>query len=430
MKRVVLLAYYYPPLGGIGSQRLLGFARHLPAHGWAADVVAPARGTYGVDPDLPVDLPAPGRVWRCLSPEPATLARRAFGGAGGAEGVVEEARLGGLGSHLRDLVRRWAYVPDGQCFWIPFAAATAIRAARGARAILSSSPPVSAHVAGAIAARATGLPWIADFRDLWTPHRRHAGLRQALDVAIERRLLRAATAVTTVSVGVRAVLASLAGRPAGDVAVIPNGFDREDFAGRPRRAPEAFTLTHTGTVHGRDQDLTGLLDALVRLFQRGRIDRARFRLRFVGRLDDWTRGRVRERALDDVVVDEGFRGHADAVAAQRDATMLLLLVWSGEEPVRAGVRPGKLPEYLAAGRPILGLGDPAGEAAAVVARAGAGSTHAFDDRDGVAGALASAWAAWSRDGDLTAIPPSAERTEHERGRLAGRLATALDRVAG
>jgi len=438
VKRVVLVAYYYPPLGGIGSQRMLGFASHLPTYGWAADVVAPTEGTYGVDRGLPVDLPPPGRVWRCVSPEPATLLKRALGrggsggtagtaGTAGSGGIVEEASLQGVAARLRAFIRRWAYVPDGQLFWIPFAVATALRASRGADAILSSSPPVSGHLVAAIVARITGLPWFADFRDLWTPHERQVGVRQRVDVAIERRLLRAATAFTTVSEGVREVLASLAGRPASDVEVIPNGFETSDFGARPRRAPGAFTLTHTGTVHGRNQNLTTLLDVLVELFRAGRIDRARFRLRFVGQLDGWTRSVVQARGLTDVVVDEGFRGHAEAVAAQEDATALLLLVWKGDGPVRAGVRPGKLPEYLAAGRPILALGDPGGEAAGVVARAAAGTTVAFDDRDGLANALVDRWDAWARDGDLEPIAPSAERDAHERAGLAGRLARFLDR---
>src|SRR4051794_21355808 len=39
MKRVALLAYYYPPLGGAGVQRAAAIAEHLPRSGWDVSVV-------------------------------------------------------------------------------------------------------------------------------------------------------------------------------------------------------------------------------------------------------------------------------------------------------------------------------------------------------------------------------------------------------
>jgi hypothetical protein len=57
---IVLVAYYYPPLGGVGSQRALSFARHLPALGYDVVVVTPRRGAYGLDATLPADDAQPG----------------------------------------------------------------------------------------------------------------------------------------------------------------------------------------------------------------------------------------------------------------------------------------------------------------------------------------------------------------------------------
>jgi hypothetical protein len=38
-RRLLILCYFYPPLAGGGVHRVLGFTRHLPAHGWACTVV-------------------------------------------------------------------------------------------------------------------------------------------------------------------------------------------------------------------------------------------------------------------------------------------------------------------------------------------------------------------------------------------------------
>ncbi|HKP12743.1 MAG TPA: glycosyl transferase family 1, partial [Blastocatellia bacterium] len=52
MRNVLMLSYYYPPLGGIGSQRSQKFARYLPDHGWHPIVVTPERGAYLIDGSL------------------------------------------------------------------------------------------------------------------------------------------------------------------------------------------------------------------------------------------------------------------------------------------------------------------------------------------------------------------------------------------
>jgi len=52
MRRVLIVAYYFPPLGGMGSIRVTGFATHLPAYGWEPVVLAPRTGAYHRDPEL------------------------------------------------------------------------------------------------------------------------------------------------------------------------------------------------------------------------------------------------------------------------------------------------------------------------------------------------------------------------------------------
>ena len=47
-----MIAYYFPPLGGIGSLRAVKFAEHLPEFGWEPTVLAPRLGTFFEDPEL------------------------------------------------------------------------------------------------------------------------------------------------------------------------------------------------------------------------------------------------------------------------------------------------------------------------------------------------------------------------------------------
>src|SRR5690349_544926 len=157
-------------MGGVASQRALSFARHLPALGFDVVVVTPRRGAYGLDPTLPGDDALPGvRVVRTSSLEPALIARKLRPGkapASAAGDVVESVGGGPITSLVRRALSAAVYFPDHARGWIGPASRAAKKAARetNAVAILSTSPPVSGHVAAVKAAKSLGLPVVLDFR--------------------------------------------------------------------------------------------------------------------------------------------------------------------------------------------------------------------------------------------------------------------------
>jgi hypothetical protein len=50
-RRLLILSYFYPPLGGGGVPRVLGWTRHLPAAGWRCTVVCAGEEDYWVRDD-------------------------------------------------------------------------------------------------------------------------------------------------------------------------------------------------------------------------------------------------------------------------------------------------------------------------------------------------------------------------------------------
>jgi len=144
MPRLLVIANPYPPMASAGTTRLVRFLRHLPAEGWQATVVAPrAAGPAAEPPGVP--------VVRAPVPWPKQL-------------------LGGGRRATR--VNRWVAVPDPYCGWIAPAVCEGRRLLSGARfdAIFSSSPRPSVHLAAALLARGSGLPWLADYRDPWSTY--------------------------------------------------------------------------------------------------------------------------------------------------------------------------------------------------------------------------------------------------------------------
>lgn len=415
MPTIVLIAYYYPPLGGVGSQRALSFARHLPALGWEVVVVTPRRGAYGLDPTLPADEALPGvRVVRTGSFEPAVLARRflpASRSATAGGDMVAGAGDAGVGSLVRRALRATVYFPDHARGWVGPAARAAKAAARETRAaaIVSTSPPVSAHLAAVRAAKSLGLPAVLDFRDLWTAHRPESdrGPRAEAERRVESDLLHDAAAVTTVSDACRAwLLARYGTGPAKPFRVLRNAYEEADFAGpAPARDPGVFRIVHAGTLYGAKQDTSDFFRALAAVKASGAFGSRKVEVVLAGKVDAQAVDAARAAGCGGLLVLPGFVSHDESVRLMRSATVNLLLTWSEPGPVAAGVCPGKMYEQMAAGRPVLALALPSCEAVSLLRETGGAAVAHPGDEAAIAAAL-TRFAEADAAGDASrAVPP-------------------------
>src|SRR3954452_11809910 len=164
MRRVLIVAYYFPPLGGAGSLRVSGLATHLPEYGWEPTVLAPRNGAYYRDPQIPF---SERQVIRTPSIELSRTGKRLLR-AGGTDLVAAEPDRARVA--VRSAARAALYFPDAQVGWYAPALVTARRALREHRfdAIVSSSFPITAHLVARRLHRRMRIPWIAEFRDPWS----------------------------------------------------------------------------------------------------------------------------------------------------------------------------------------------------------------------------------------------------------------------
>jgi len=424
--RLLLVTYYYPPSGGSGVQRPLKMSRYLPDFGWDVTVltVDPAYAAYpDPDPSMLADVPPGVTVERTRSWDPYAAYARLLGakkddlvGVGG----LKAAEGAGAKQRLAAWLRANVFLPDARVGWVPFALKRAreLHAEQPFDAVVTTAPPMSLHLVGRAFARATGVPWVADFRDPWTDRydlqalpRSRAAL--ALDRAMERAVLRRASRVVTVSPALARSLETRRGRP---VDVIPNGFDEADFLGDdPPRNPDVFTLSFVGNLV-EHYDLRALWTAMARLHDPA------LRLRVVGNAALRLLAEAEAAGVAEQVEQVAYVPHAEAVAEMRAAEALLLPIPRADGA--EGILTGKLFEYLAAGRPIVGLGPPDGDAADIVRQTDAGAFFGWDDADGLAAYLADVLAAWRDGNPLRGASPEAARAYSRRGQ-AGALANLL-----
>ena len=133
-------------------------------------------------------------------------------------------------------------------------------------------------------------------------------------------------------------------------------------------------------------------------------------------------------------MDLGYRDHLTAVREQLAASFLLLPLRN--DPEYRPILPGKLFEYLASRRPVLGIGQEDGAMARVLADTGAGLTADWDNAPALRAFLDAAWEAFlGREpaapvpGIAPGLPPvPGDITRFSRRSLTHELALLLDGV--
>lgn len=425
MKRLLILCYFYPPLAGGGVHRVLGFTRHLPEHGWLPTVVCAGSEDYWViDETLLARVPAAVEVHRV----PGGSGLAAWLKLGGGRG----RRSGGTFDRLRAL-SDWLLLPDSYVGWSRRAARAAGALLERERfdALLSSSPPDSVHLAALDANKKFAGPWIADFRDPWIGlHFRQpkTAWHRRRQEQMERSVLdRADLLIAASNTHAERLRAQLPRERAADVVHLPNGYEPATEAGvaSPPNEPAVprFVVAYTGTM-SRQPDAEVFLEAVHDLLAAQPEARRRLRAVLQGPYESHYADRAQALSLTGIVELSGPRPHAETVALQRRADLLVLWKMRGIPTMV----PGKLYEYLDAGRPLVAVLEPDEEAAALVRRAG-GTIVSPGDRAGLTRAIERHYRAW-REGRPVASSRPDWLSEHTRRALTARLAALLDARAG
>lgn len=389
-RKVLIVAYLFPPIGGIGVQRALKFAKYLSDHGWTPIILTTHDAASATMDAALLHEISDIEVIR-VSDRVARLMKRAISMTSSVANTEDAARstgqrrsaLSSLKQWLKGLKDTWL-IPDEQVLWAVRAAmvASALVRDRQIDCVFSTSSPVSAHLVGWLVKRWTNIPWVADFRDPWTDnmHYQGTGLRLRIERYLERGVMENATAITTVTDSFKAQFGRKYPRVLNKISVIRNGVDPDDFP-NPSTLPSntRFTMLYAGILYPKRSPQT-FLKALSSAIRNGRIQQDEIRVEFAGVFDypgsDSNRRLVEQLHLQNVVKVLGYLSHDEIATRMADAHSLLLIGDKG--PSAHMYVPGKLYEYLYVERHIFGILE-AGEASDMIAQYGAGVVVAPDD---------------------------------------------------
>ena len=435
MKRVLIISYYWPPTGGSGVQRWVKFAKYLPSEGWQPVIYTPENPEQlAVDASLEAEVPAEAEVIRRRILEPYGIYKKLLRRSGHSKEAVEVNPVNAQNKSFVQKVAMWVrgnfFRPDPRCLWITPSVKFLKKylEEHPVDLIVSTGPPQSMHLIGRRLALETGVPWIADFRDPWTKifYFKHLSMTRATKRwhhKIEKKVLDDATAVVAVSPLVQQEFQAMTLTP---VELITNGYDECDFpagkceeaAGGPGRE---FTITHTG-LFAADGNPTVLWEVLAEKCRKDDNFRKALKIKLIGKTDEQITASLKEAGLSENVINMSYQPHAKAIEEQRKASLLILPL--RKEPEYRAVLPGKLFEYLASWRPVLGIGQTDGAMSMILNSTKTGIVLGWDDKTSIGRYLDFCWQKHLK-GTLTV--DDADISQFTRRNLTRRLAELFDK---
>ena len=439
MKRVLIITYYWPPSGGSGVQRWVKFAKYLPKEGWQPVIYTPENPELTtIDKTLAAEIPPEAEVVKTHIFEPYGIYRKLMGKgsstdlkaltSAGSDGNEVNPVNGGKKSWKQKLslyIRGNFFIPDPRIMWVRPSVKflKSYLKKHPVDAIVSTGPPQSMHLIGLELSKATGLPWLADFRDPWTKifYFKHLELThrsEAKHQALEKKVVDGATRVIAVSPMVKKDFEAITSTP---VELITNGFDEEDF-NDPFEADEYFNITHTG-LFASDGDPEILWKVLAAKCQEDKEFQKLLRIRLVGKTDQEIVNSIETAGLGPNLVNLGYQSHEVAVREQRNASVLILPL--RKEPEYEAVLPGKLFEDLASRRPILGIGQMDGAMAQVVRNTGSGIVYDWEDEEKIRRWIDFSWEEF-KNHEL--LDNATDISMYSRRRLTKRLVSLLEEI--
>lgn len=408
-KKMLLVSYLFPPIGGGGVPRPLKMAKYLAKLGWEVHVLT-VEFAYHATKDNTLLNQLPGNVhihrakeWNPINyVRPKNTTQSQAGTKGEQTGGRKKKIIMPLISFLKH-AKNTLMIPDESILWYKAASRLGKQIVKeyDIPIMFSTSGPNTCHLVARSIKRKTGIHWIADFRDPWTQNMHRSGIpwREALEEKMEQSVMEESDGITTVTRGFADNFLQKYKTEIKQIKVIYNGFDPEDYQNiqADEKHDGLFVLLYTGIFY-KERNPRLLLNCVKELIDEGKVDPAHIRLRFAGVFDypgyRENQDCVNQLGLNDVVEVMGNLPHQQALTAMKNADVLMLI---GDTAPGSGVYiPGKLYEYMAIGKPIFAL-SLEGESTQIINNYGLGEVANPLNREEIKKVFLSFYEKWKMD---------------------------------
>ncbi|MDG1477361.1 MAG: glycosyltransferase, partial [Vicingaceae bacterium] len=383
MKKVLIITYYWPPMGGGGVQRWLKTTKYLREYGWEPVIFTTQNGEASViDESALKQIPDNIETIKVPIWEPFGVYKKLTGKKKNEKLVPGTVASDGksMMQNLSVWVRGNLFIPDARKFWIKPATKQLKQYLKTNKidAIVSTGPPHTTHMIALNATKNNDIPWLADFRDPWTNIDFYHQLKltnwaDKKHKRLELAVLNNASEVVTVTWSWAEDFLRISGKMP---MVITNGYDPADFVNAGELTlDKKFTITHAGSLND-DRNPHALWKALAELCK-DELFANDLEIKFIGQVAPIAITELTQNGLLDKLNAINNLPHNKVVEELMKSQLLLLPL--NDTPNIDGVVPGKLYEYIGAKRPIVCIGKTTGDAAKIIQETNSGRVSGFED---------------------------------------------------
>ncbi|HPF47948.1 MAG: glycosyltransferase [Alphaproteobacteria bacterium] len=378
--KILIVSGFFPPYAPVSGSRVNKLARFLEIQGHDIRVLAPKRKDQGssLTPEISedkiiftefTDINAfPSYLKQSVKRLFSTKESDNISESSPEAEKKEDAGETGEESNLSLYYRKLTNIPDRTIGWYPKAIGEGRKLFKSwsPDIIFTTVPPFTCLLVASKLARINDVPWVADYRDLWSDHGYYhgSGFKKKIDRFIEKRALANCNGLITVTQSWVETLKKSRNIP---VQLAMNGFDPNDFDGIEKKElyPDYLTILYAGALYEGKRDPQKLFEALAKLGNDAKKIKVLLYTEFgADELSESQKKIIKVNELEEQVVCSKYIPQSELHKIMAGTDIMMLLRW--DDPRENSVIAGKLFEYIGTGKPILSVGGTEGEAADII----------------------------------------------------------------
>ena len=383
MKKVLFITYYWPPSGKASLHWPLKIIKHLPSLGWQPLVLTVDEDTFTQKDDTFIsEIPSEVKVIRAKSYEPFDIYKRVTGKSKDDQIIASETispKNKGIAHRLSIWIRMNIFIPDARVGWYFPAVKAGLNFIKKEKVnvIVSIGPPHTTHLIGKKISSKLSLPHIPVFIDPWVDISYYRNFKRnsitlSIDNRLEKSVLQNAASIVFVTDTMKMDYEKKYPFIKEKSNVLYWGYSEEDFhqiSDSPtKRISDEEIILHAGNIF--DYQNPEKFWKTIKL----EIDKGRkLKVKFIGTVAPEIKQSITNSGLDSFIEYKGFLPYNEVIREMMNASYLLVCA---TEPRHV---PGKLFEYLRAGKPIIAFGDGNDEVKRILNDADAGMMFGYNE---------------------------------------------------
>jgi hypothetical protein len=349
MNKVLIISYYFPPMGMGGVQRTLKFAKYLKNYGWQPYVLTDSpKKYYAVDEFLLDEAINNGIIIERTGKNLFNLNQ-----------VVTKVPKEGF-RKLKSRISQFFFIPDSKIRWKKKALKKIDeiwKKYNGFNLVYATAPPYTDFLIGQAVKRKYKIPLIIDYRDAWVDskvlNKYPTTFHKISNMNKERECVKDANLVITTNRRVKELIITRYGNiDYNEVKIFPHGFDSEDFENaKTKKLPltNKMRVTYSGSFYTRNPKY--YFEAIKLFFQNHPELIHKVEFCFLGHVTKDLIKLAKSLKIIDTLNLTGYLNHHECVKYILSSDVLFLLISRGENEDAA--MPGKVGEYIGSGKNIL-----------------------------------------------------------------------------